>query len=77
MELEPSKIGRITYRYVLTCMDGFSKYAYCFAHSDEKPEHILESLKQIFDQYQSGLWPVEIQRYKYLWIDKGSEFTEK
>ena len=48
-------------------MDGFSKYAWCYAHTDKKPQNILESLKQIFNKY----------KYQYLWTDKGREFTAK
>ena len=48
-------------------MDGFSKFAWCYAHTDKRPQNILESLKQIFEN----------NKYQYLWTDKGREFTAK
>ena len=67
MELPTVKFKRAKYHYLLTCMDGFSKYAWCYAHRDKRPQNILESLKQIFLKY----------KYQYLWTDKGCEFTAK
>jgi len=55
------------FHYVLTCMDGFSKFAWCFPLKNKESKSILECLRIIFKS----------EKYKYCFSDKGSEFINK
>ena len=56
------------FRYVLTCIDNFSKYAFGIPIKDKSSKTILEAFKQIL---KSGRKP------KQIWSDRGKEFYNK
>ena len=55
------------YKYVLTVIDFFSKYSWCYPLKSKKSEEIINSLKDIFKK--SKRKPTMIQS------DEGTEFT--
>ena len=55
------------YKYILTVIDFFSKYSWCYPLKSKKSEEIINSFKDIFKK--SKRKPTMIQS------DKGSEFT--
>ena len=58
-----SKINK-GYRYLLTCIDIFSKFAFVIPLKDKKGITIKESLQRIFRK----------RKPKFLWTDDGKEF---
>ena len=55
------------YRYLLTCIDKFSKFAFVILLKDKKGINVKNALEKIF-----------IQRLpKFLWTDRGTEFYNK
>ena len=58
-----SKINK-GYRYLLTCIDIFSKYAFVIPLKDKKGITIKNSLQKIFNK----------RKPKFLWTDNGKEF---
>ena len=61
-----SKLNR-GYRYLLTCIDIFSKFAWVIPLKDKKGITIKNALEKIFKQ----------RKPKFLWTDKGKEFYNK
>lgn len=57
------------YKYILSVIDCFLKFAWAFPLKKRKPEGIFESFKQIFKE--SGRKPEKLQ------VDKGKEFMGK
>ena len=55
------------YRYLLTCIDIFSKFAWVIPLKDKKGITIKNALEKIFNE----------RKPKYLWTDKGKEFYNK
>lgn len=55
------------YRYILTVIDVFSKYAWAIPLKDKRGNTILEALKRIFMKRK----PLK------LWVDQGGEFYNK
>ena len=58
-----SKINK-GYRYLLTCIDIFSKYAFAIPLKDKKGITIKNALQKIFNK----------RKPKFLWTDNGKEF---
>ena len=52
------------YRYLLTCIDMFSKYSWVIPLKDKKGITIKNALQKIFKQ----------RKCKFLWTDRGTEF---
>ena len=61
-----SKLNR-GYRYLLTCIDIFSKYSWVIPLKDKKGITIKNALEKIFKQ----------RKPKFLWTDRGTEFYNK
>ena len=55
------------YRYLLTCIDIFSKYSWVIPLKDKKGITIKYALEKIFNE----------RKPKFLWTDKGTEFYNK
>ena len=55
------------YRYLLTCIDIFSKFAWVIPLKDKKGITIKNALQKIFNERKS----------KLLWTDRGTEFYNK
>ena len=55
------------YRYLLTCIDIFSKYSWVIPLKDKKGITIRNALEKIFKE----------RKPKFLWTDKGKEFYNK
>ena len=55
------------YRYLLTCIDIFSKFSWVITLKDKKGITIKNALQKIFKQ----------RKPKFLWTDKGTEFYNK
>ena len=64
--VEMQKFNKINkgYRYLLTCIDIFSKYAFVIPLKDKKGITIKNALQKIFKK----------RKPKFLWTDKGKEF---
>ena len=64
--VEMQKFSKINkgYRYLLTCIDIFSKYAFAIPVKDKKGITIKNSLQKIFNK----------RKPKFLWTDNGKEF---
>ena len=64
--VEMQKFSKINkgYRYLLTCIDIFSKYAFAIPLKDKKGITIKNALKKIFNK----------RKPKFLWTDNGKEF---
>ena len=64
--VEMQKFSKINkgYRYLLTCIDIFSKYAFVIPLKDKKGITIKNSLQKIFNK----------RKPKFLWTDNGKEF---
>ena len=60
-----SKINK-GYRYLLTCIDIFSKYAFVIPLKDKKGITMKNSLQKIFNK----------RKPKFLWTDNGKEFYD-
>ena len=61
-----SKLNR-GYRYLLTCIDIFSKFSWVIPLKDKKGITIKNALEKIFNK----------RKPKFLWTDKGTEFYNK
>ena len=55
------------YRYLLTCIDIFSKFAWVIPLKDKKGINVKNALEKIFKQ----------RKCEYLWTDRGKEFYNK
>ena len=55
------------YRYLLTCIDTFSKYSWVIPLKDKKGITIKNALEKIFKE----------RKPKFLWTDRGKEFYNK
>ena len=55
------------YRYLLTCIDIFSKYSWVIPLKDKKGINVKNALQKIFKQ----------RICKFLWTDRGKEFYNK
>ena len=55
------------YRYLLTCIDIFSKFAWVIHLKDKKGINVKNALEKIFKQ----------RKCEYLWTDRGKEFYYK
>ena len=64
--VEMQKFSKINkgYRYLLTCIDIFSKYAFAIPLKDKKGITIKNTLQKIFNK----------RKPKFLWTDNGKEF---
>ena len=67
--VEKQKFAKLNkrYRYLLTCIDIFSKYSWVIPLKDKKGINVKNALQKIFKE----------RKCKYLWIDRGKEFYNK
>ena len=67
--VEMQKFAKINkrYRYLLTCIDIFSKYSWVISLKDKKGINVKNALQKIFIQRSP----------KFLWTDRGIEFYNK
>ena len=67
--VEMQKFSKLNkgYRYLLTCIDIFSKFAWVIPLKDKKGITIKNALEKIFNK----------RKPKFLWTDKGKEFYNK
>ena len=67
--VEMQKFAKLNkgYRYLLTCIDIFSKFAWVISLKDKKGITIKNALQKIFKQ----------RKPKFLWTDRGTEFYNK
>ena len=67
--VEMQKFAKLNkgYRYLLTCIDIFSKYSWVIPLKDKKGITIKNALEKIFKQ----------RKPKFLWTDRGTEFYNK
>ena len=67
--VEMQKFAKLNkgYRYLLTCIDIFSKFAWVIPLKDKKGITIKNALQKIFKQ----------RKCKFLWTDRGTEFYNK
>ena len=67
--VEMQKFAKLNkgYRYLLTCIDIFSKFSWVIPLKDKKGITIKNALEKIFKQRKS----------KFLWTDNGKEFYNK
>ena len=67
--VEMQKFSKLNkgYRYLLTCIDIFSKFAWVIPLKDKRGITIKNALEKIFKQRKS----------KFLWTDRGTEFYNK
>ena len=67
--VEMQKFAKLNkgYRYLLTCIDIFSKYSWVIPLKDKRGITIKNALEKIFKQRSP----------KFLWTDKGKEFYNK
>ena len=67
--VEMQKFAKLNkgYRYLLTCIDIFSKYSWVIPLKDKRGINVKNALEKIFKQ---GL-------PKFLWTDRGTEFYNK
>ena len=67
--VEMQKFAKLNkrYRYLLTCIDIFSKFAWVIPLKDKKGITIKNALQKIFNK----------RKPKFLWTDKGKEFYNK
>ena len=67
--VEMQKFAKLNkgYRYLLTCIDIFSKYSWVISLKDKKGITIKNALEKIFNK----------RKPKFLWTDKGKEFYNK
>ena len=57
------------YKFILTCYDVLSKYAWAIALKDKSADSVVNAMKRIFES--SGRIPKKIQ------VDKGKEFINR
>jgi hypothetical protein len=69
VEMQEWKDSNDGYRYILNCIDVYSKYAWAVPLKDKKGETILQAFKNIIKK--SGRSP------KRIWVDHGGEFYNK
>ena len=67
--VEMQKFAKLNkgYRYLLTCIDIFSKYSWVIPLKDKKGIYIKNALEKIFNE----------RKPNFLWTDKGTEFYNK
>ena len=67
--VEMQKFSKLNkgYRYLLTCIDIFSKFAWVIPLKDKKGITIKNALEKIFNK----------RKPKFLWTDRGTEFYNK
>ena len=67
--VEMQKFAKLNkgYRYLLTCIDIFSKYSWVIPLKDKKGITIKNALQKIFKE----------RKPKFLWTDRGTEFYNK
>ena len=67
--VEMQKFAKLNkgYRYLLTCIDIFSKYSWVIPLKDKKGINVKNALQKIFIQRSP----------KFLWTDRGKEFYNK
>ena len=67
--VEMQKFAKLNkgYRYLLTCIDIFSKYSWVIPLKDKKGINVKNALQKIFIQRSP----------KFLWTDRGTEFYNK
>ena len=67
--VEMQKFSKLNkgYRYLLTCIDIFSKYSWVILLKDKKGITIKNALQKIFKE----------RKPKFLWTDRGTEFYNK
>ena len=67
--VEMQKFAKLNkgYRYLITCIDIFSKYSWVIPLKDKKGINVKNALEKIFKQ----------RKPKFLWTDKGTEFYNK
>ena len=67
--VEMQKFAKLNkgYRYLLTCIDIFSKYSWVIPLKDKKGITIKNALEKIFNK----------RKPKFLWTDRGTEFYNK
>ena len=67
--VEMQKFAKLNkgYRYLITCIDIFSKFAWVIPLKDKKGITIKNALEKIFKQ----------RKPKFLWTDRGTEFYNK
>ena len=67
--VEMQKFAKLNrgYRYLITCIDIFSKFAWVIPLKDKKGITIKNALQKIFNK----------RKPKFLWTDKGKEFYNK
>ena len=67
--VEMQKFAKLNkgYRYLLTCIDIFSKFSWVIPLKDKKGITIKNALQKIFKQ----------RKCKFLWTDRGTEFYNK
>ena len=67
--VEMQKFAKLNkgYRYLLTCIDIFSKFAWVIPLKDKKGITIKNALQKIFNE----------KKPKFLWTDRGTEFYNK
>ena len=67
--VEMQKFSKLNkgYRYLLTCIDIFSKYSWVIPLKDKRGITIKNALEKIFNK----------RKPKFLWTDKGKEFYNK
>ena len=67
--VEMQKFAKLNkgYRYLLTCIDIFSKFAWVIPLKDKKGITIKSALEKIFNK----------RKPKFLWTDRGTEFYNK
>ena len=67
--VEMQKFAKLNkgYRYLLTCIDIFSKFAFVIPLKDKKGINVKNALQKIFKQ----------KKCKFLWTDRGKEFYNK
>ena len=57
------------YKYILTVIDFFSKYSWCYPLKNKNSNEIINCFKNIFKKYK--------RKPKMIQSDEGSEFTNK
>ena len=67
--VEMQKFAKLNkgYRYLITCIDIFSKFAWVILLKDKRGITIKQALQRIFKQ----------RKPKFLWTDRGTEFYNK
>ena len=67
--VEMQKFAKLNkgYRYLLTCIDIFSKFAFVIPLKDKKGINVKNALQKIFKQ----------RKCEFIWSDRGTEFYNK